>query len=134
MGLHLDDFRTVDDAVVADFVPRSEYAGFDDTLHGGIVAAALDEISAWSAMIHHDVLVFTAKLEIRYRAPAPTDSPITVAATVVERRGRRLSITATAHDDNRLVAESSGLFVVAEDHMDAAGIPDGSTSGERRQG
>jgi acyl-coenzyme A thioesterase PaaI-like protein len=120
IGLHIDGFTLEEDgSVTAPFSPRTEYAGFADTLHGGIVATALDEISAWSAMISHDVLVFTATLDLRYRTQARTDASFVLHGAVTERRGRRLLISGRMIDGETVVAESRGLFVVADEHTRA---------------
>lgn len=118
VGLHLDSFRQEGDTVTAPFVPRAEYAGFAGTLHGGIVATALDEISAWSAMYTHHVLVFTATLAIRYRSTADADASFLMRGTVLERRGRRIKIAGEMLHDGEIVAQSDGLFIVAEDLTD----------------
>lgn len=115
IGLHLNDFRHDGDTVVAAFTPRAEYAGFAGTLHGGIVATALDEISAWAAMYTQQVLVFTATLDIRYRSRADSDASFTMRGTVLERRGRRLKIAGEMLQDGVIVAQSDGLFIVAEE-------------------
>ncbi len=115
LGLQLDGFAHRDGAVEAPFIPRPEYAGFDDTLHGGVVATALDEISAWAAMLDHGVLVFTAKLEIRYRKQARASRSFTMRGEVTERRGRRLVIEASMIDGDTVVAQSEGLFMIAEE-------------------
>jgi acyl-coenzyme A thioesterase PaaI-like protein len=114
-GLQLEGF-TVDGAgVTAPFNPRSEFAGFEGVLHGGVIATALDEESAWSAMLTEVVFVYTAKLDIRYRTQADIGSEFVLRGTVIERRSRRLAIDATLSAAGRIVAESAGLFVVAED-------------------
>lgn len=115
LGLQLDGFAHRDGAVEAPFTPRPEYAGFDDTLHGGVVATALDEISAWAAMLDHGVLVFTAKLEIRYRKQAKASSAFTLRGEVTDRRGKRLVIAASLNDADAAVAQSEGLFLIAEE-------------------
>lgn len=116
IGLRLDEFRPGEDGVTATFTPRSEFAGFADALHGGIITTALDEVSAWAAMLTEGVLVFTATLEVRFRRPAPPDASYSLSGTVRERSGRRLKIDGTMSDaDSTVVAASSGLFVVAED-------------------
>ncbi|MDJ0924966.1 MAG: PaaI family thioesterase, partial [Acidimicrobiia bacterium] len=51
IGLGLTDFHSSEGVVSARFTPRSDYHGFSDLLHGGIVATALDEIMAWSAIL-----------------------------------------------------------------------------------
>ncbi len=126
IGLQLDHFSAHEDSSVsAPFTPRPEYAGFADTLHGGIVATALDEISAWSAMIGHDVLVFTATLDLRYRSQARASDVFTLEGRVIERRGRRMRIHGRMRTDDTVVAESKGLFVVAEEHMRSLGASGG---------
>ena len=112
-GLKLDGFKVEDDIITAVFEPHARFQGFDGVLHGGIVATALDEISAWSAMLTHGVFVFTAKLEIAYRGKSPLGVPLTLTGSVEERRGRRLTIAGAMTHDGVLVAESNGLFVVA---------------------
>ncbi len=119
IGLHLDDFVVEGDGVSATFDPRPEYEGFASILHGGVVATALDEASAWSVMLTEGVLVFTARLEIRYRAPAPANARYTVHGVVRERRGRRLMVDARMEGADTTVATSSGLFVVAPEHTAA---------------
>jgi len=112
-GLHLDGFVFAEDGTVrVRFTPRPDHQGFDDVLHGGIVATALDEILAWTAILREGVLVFTAKLELRYRRPARTSVPFTLVGRVDERRGRRLLMSATMSDDEGTVAEAHGLFLV----------------------
>ncbi|MGI9642253.1 MAG: PaaI family thioesterase [Acidimicrobiia bacterium] len=122
IGLHLDGFTVEGDDVIAPFSPRVDFTGFEGTLHGGIVATALDEISAWSAMFTHGVLVFTAKLDIRYRSQAGSDDQFEMRGTVIERRGRRLTIEGQMNRSGSVVAESSGLFIVAEELSGDAGL------------
>ncbi len=114
-GLQLDGFTVDDSGVIAPFNPKPDFAGFEGILHGGVVATALDEISAWSAMLIEGVLVYTAKLDIRFRKQADIDNEFLLRASVVERRGRRLTISASLSGNSKTVAESKGLFVVAED-------------------
>ena len=115
VGLRLGGFTVTDDGtVVASYAPRDDHRGFDGILHGGIVATALDEAMAWAAMLTEGVLVFTAKLELRYRRPARTDARLQLRGKVVERRGRRLVIEGSLHDDDGPVADAEGLFLVTE--------------------
>lgn len=113
-GLRIDGFEVEGSEVSAPFTPSNHFAGFEGVLHGGVVATALDEISAWSAMLTEGVFVFTAKLDLRYRRPADVGANFGLIGTVKERRGKRLSIEAKLEANGALVAESSGLFVVAK--------------------
>lgn len=111
IGLHLDDFAFEGGGLAARFHPRPEFTGFSGILHGGIMAALLDETMAWSAMLLERTFVVTANLELKYRQPAPADSEYRVHGTIVERRGRRLRIEATATADSVVIAQSAGLFL-----------------------
>lgn len=116
IGLQLDDFAAEgDDAISATFTPRPEYSGFAGVLHGGIVATALDETLAWTAMLLADALVVTAKLELRYRNPALPDHTLRTTGRIVERRGKRLVLAGRLIDGDTLVAEAEGLFLVSGD-------------------
>ena len=121
LGLGLDGFRAEDGEVVVGWVPRPEYAGFAGILHGGVVATALDEICAWSAMLTEGVLVLTATLELRYRAQAPVDASYRLAGRVDERRGRRLRISGSLQLDGAEVAAASGVYLVHASLGPAAG-------------
>ena len=114
-GLRLDGFEVDGSTVTTMFEPPSRFQGFDGILHGGVVATALDEISAWSAMLTNRVFVFTAKLEIAYRKPAPLGVSLGLRGTVLERRDRRLRIDAEIREGTTVVAQSHGLFMVAKD-------------------
>lgn len=112
IGLGLSGFTRVGSTVTASFLPRPAYHGFNDMLHGGIVATALDEIMAWSAILVEEAMVLTGTLELRYRKPAPIDSRYQLEGRVEERRGRRIRISGRMLDGATAVAEASGLFLV----------------------
>jgi acyl-coenzyme A thioesterase PaaI-like protein len=114
IGLHLDGFAATPEGVKAPFTPGSDFNGFHGVVHGGVIATALDEISAWSAIVAEGVFVFTAKLEIRYRAEAKIGDPFVLTGTVTQRRGRRLLIDAVMRSGETVTAQSSGLFLVAD--------------------
>jgi acyl-coenzyme A thioesterase PaaI-like protein len=114
IGLHLNHFTEIADGIEAPFTPSSNFNGFHGVVHGGVIATALDEISAWSAIVSEGVFVFTAKLDIRYRAEAKIGETFVLAGTVTQRRGRRLLIDAEMRFGDTVTAQSSGLFVVAD--------------------
>jgi acyl-coenzyme A thioesterase PaaI-like protein len=112
IGLHLDGFRVVADEVVVDWTPRPEYRGFESTLHGGIVATALDETMAWAAIYFEQVLAVTVTLDLRYRAPAPPGTTFTVAGKVDGRSGSRLRLSAELRGPAGIHAEAAGRYLV----------------------
>lgn len=123
IGLHLDGFERSDTKVRARFSPRPDYRGFSDVLHGGIVAAALDEILAWTAVLVEGVMVMTAKLDLRYRKPARATGEFLVEGELNERRGRRLMLSGRLLDGDVVVAEATGLFLAIEDLSIGSPIP-----------
>lgn len=114
MGLHLDGFKATGTEITANFTPRDEYRGFSGVLHGGILAALLDETMAWTAMLIEGAFVVTANLEVKFRRPAPTDTTYVVHGTVTERRGRRLRIQGRVLADDEVIAEATGLFLATD--------------------
>ena len=114
IGLGLDNFDRVDNTVSAEFRPRSDYHGFADLLHGGIVASALDEIMAWTAILVEGTMVMTGTLDLRFRKPARATSVFELIGELEQRRGRRLHIKGRLIDDGVVVAQASGLFIAVE--------------------
>ena len=112
IGLHLAGFRIEGDEVVTDWTPGAQFRGFEATLHGGIVATALDEILAWAAIYFEGVLAVTVKLDLKYRAPAPPDTDFTLAGRVVDRSGSRLRLSGELRGDAGVHATASGVYLV----------------------
>ncbi len=113
LGLHLDDFARQDDTVTASFTPRAEYRGTEGVLHGGVAAAALDELLVWAGILTHGVMSVTGTLDLRFRRPATMGQAFQVRARVDERRGRRLLASGEMIDAaEREVVTASGLFLV----------------------
>jgi len=114
IGLHLDQFVATGNTLTARFSPRPEYRGFAGVLHGGILAALLDETLAWTAMLLEGTFVVTANLELKFRKPAPVDADYAVRGEVTERRGRRLLIAGSALANDKVIAEATGLFLATD--------------------
>lgn len=82
-----DDF-----IVLAHLAPS--LCGFQDTVHGGVLAALIDEAVGLCAesreLVSNDtVRLYTAGLEIRYRAPVAAPSVVVIKTRVVRREGER---------------------------------------------
>lgn len=67
------------------------FNGFPGVVHGGIVAALLDEGAVRCLAIDGSVedLMVTLKLAVTYRRPTPTATPLTVVGRLVRHRGTR---------------------------------------------
>ena len=88
IGLHLR-FRVEGNRCRGAFTSRPEHAGFDGVTHGGIIFSVLDDAMAnWFFL--QGARVYTAKAEIRYRAPMPVGATASIECEVIKRKGRLL--------------------------------------------
>ena len=112
IGLKLA-FKVEGEHCRGEFTSRDEHVGFDGVTHGGIVFSVLDDAMAnWFFL--QGARGFTAKAEIRYRAPMPVGATATIECTVVKRKGRLLQLEASAADkaSGTVFAESSASFML----------------------
>lgn len=104
-------FQQEGQEAVGVFVPRAEHQGFPGYVHGGVVAAALDEAMGWAVYLA-GAWAITGRMEVRFRRPVPVGASLEVRAQVVESRGRRLMARARLTDvDGQVLAEAEGLFL-----------------------
>jgi uncharacterized protein (TIGR00369 family) len=121
------------------WVARDDFVGWEEKVHGGILATLLDEVMAW-APSSYDSWAVTAEMTIRYRAPANPGEDLSARAWVTERRRRIYHVKGEVRGaDNRLIAEAEGRFLGASPSEKAElkaryGLPtDVATAGARRE-
>ena len=88
-GLYMTFHDNGQNEVCSDYVVSDVYQGYPGVVHGGIVAAMLDEVVGRVAMIgdHHHFMM-SVRLEVKYRHPVPTETPLRVVGRVIKMRGR----------------------------------------------
>ena len=88
-GLYMMFYDDGMNQVVSEYTVTEEYQGYPGVVHGGIVAAMLDEVVARVSMIgdHHHFMM-SVKLEVKYRRPVPTQMPLKIVGRIVKLRGR----------------------------------------------
>lgn len=87
--------------------------GWEDKVHGGLLATLLDEVMAW-APSSYDSWAVTAEMSIRYRSPANPGEPLTARGWVTQRRRRIYHVRGEVRGaDDRMVAEAEGRFLGA---------------------
>lgn len=89
----------------------SDYQGWEGIAHGGIVAALLDEVSAYAAMSLTKQIV-TGELTIRYLKPVPIERELTLEAQVREQIRRTVKVEASLKCDGEILARSEARMVV----------------------
>jgi acyl-coenzyme A thioesterase PaaI-like protein len=105
--------------VRAEYTVNQVYQGYPGVVHGGIVAAMLDEAGGRAVMIGSpNRFMMTAKLEIRYRQPIPVETPLLLRGYVVRDRGRLAEVHSEIVLLNSKVAAEADLILATlpDDH------------------
>lgn len=89
----------------------AEYQGWEGMVHGGIIAALLDEVSAYAAMSVVRQIV-TGELKVRYLKPVPIGQEVRIEARVCERVRRSIRVEATLTIQGDVLARSEARMVV----------------------
>lgn len=111
IGLHVR-FALDGARITGEFVPSETHVGFAGIVHGGILAAVLDDAMAWLSYYRGESTV-TARLAIRYRRPARPGEPLRVEAEETGRRGSmRNSRAVLTGPDGGVVAEAEATMAV----------------------
>ncbi len=63
------------------------FQGWQDVIHGGVVAALLDEACIYACRAAAEQVV-TAELQVRYRKPVPVGAQVEVRGQLIDRRRR----------------------------------------------
>lgn len=112
-GLRIHFYEDSPGEVCASVTLPEQYQGYPGVVHGGIVAALLDE-AAGRAHMGGDPprFLFTAKLEIHYRKNTPVGKPLRLVGIAGKSRGRTaLAKSALYDEDGSLLAEAEALLV-----------------------
>jgi acyl-coenzyme A thioesterase PaaI-like protein len=112
------------DEIVATVVLRRAFEGAPGRAHGGIVAAAFDDVTGFVIGQLREP-AFTGELTVRYLAPVPVETPLEMRARLDGRERRKLFISGDARDTTTgtLVATCTAIYITV-DPSRFAGFPD----------
>jgi len=116
------EVRFEGDEVVAQVVLRKVFEGAPGRAHGGIVAAAFDDVTGFVIGSLREP-AFTGELSVRYVAPVPVEKVLEMRARLESRERRKLFITAEARDGDQIVATCKATYITV-DPSRFAGAPD----------
>lgn len=107
-GLHLSFYETGLGETLAEITVPDHFNGYPGVVHGGIVAAMLDEVSGRVFMGDNPPrFMVTAKLNIRYRRPVPVGVKLTLRGRAIEDKGRVATAEGAIYDpQGTLLAEA----------------------------
>jgi acyl-coenzyme A thioesterase PaaI-like protein len=122
IGLHLHIYETEPGVVETSYTAPEHFQGYPGVLHGGIVAAILDEISGRAQMGSAKTprFMFTGKLEVKYRRNVPVGRPLKIIGKAGKVRPRFVEAWAGIYDGGgELLAEANAIHInVPEDQFD----------------
>lgn len=115
VGLHLQFYEDhKHQRIVVPLSIPDTYQGYPGIAHGGILATILDETSGRAIMLGAEDAPFwvTAKLELRYRKPTPTETPLTIVGWVVKQRRRSAEVAGEVRlADGTVTVEATAVVV-----------------------
>jgi len=115
IGLRLRIYEVEPGVIEATYTAPDHFQGYPGVLHGGIVAALLDEISGRAHMgsdPHNPRFLFTGKLEVKYRQNVPIGKPLKIIGRAGKDRGKFAEAWAGIYDESgELLAEANAIHI-----------------------
>jgi len=109
-GLGLEFTLSQDGGVKAAFGCDKTFQGYDNVLHGGVVASLLDGAMT-NCMFVHGCIGVTAELNVRFRHPVVTGRTATVHAWITRSASPLYLVKAEVLQDSQLKATATGKFL-----------------------
>lgn len=96
------------------FTPGENHVGYKNTVHGGIIFAALDDVMA-NVLYLQDIKAHTARCEIRYRTALEVGQEIRLRGWIENERRRLIVLRGEARltSDDSVVADCEASFMRA---------------------
>ncbi len=101
------------DVCTAEFTPDENHVGFSDTVHGGIIYTALDDVTA-NILYQQGRKAHTARCEIRYRQPARVGEKLKLKGWIESERRRLIILKGEMRraSDDVVVADCESSFML----------------------
>ncbi|MCL1981095.1 MAG: PaaI family thioesterase [Proteobacteria bacterium] len=113
LGLHMT-FHTDGQRLYSFASVPPVMAGWDRTVHGGILSTMLDEIMGWSVIHLQGKIGVTKSMTVEFRKPVQVETPLTAIGAIGEVISDRL-VTVTGeiyNGEEVLCARAEGTFAV----------------------
>lgn len=126
IGLKLHIYKTGPGVIETTYIAPEHFQGYPGVLHGGIVAALLDEISGRAHMgdPSEPRFMFTGKLEVKYRKNVPIGVPLKIIGKAGKSKRKIAEGWAGIYDESEtLLAEATTLLIdVPTETLDSANL------------
>ena len=105
-------FELNDGVVTAEFTADENHVGYENTVHGGIIYSALDDVMA-NVLYLQNIKAHTARCEIRYRRPLEVGQAVRLRGWIESERRRLYVLKGEARlaDTDELVADAEASFM-----------------------
>jgi acyl-coenzyme A thioesterase PaaI-like protein len=106
-------FNVEGDVCTAEFTPNENHVGFQNTVHGGIIYTALDDLTA-NILYQQGRKAHTARCEIRYRYPCTVGEKLALKGWIDSERRRLIMLKGEIRRavDDVLVADCEASFML----------------------
>lgn len=118
-GLHLEFYEPTPGEVVVEYTVPEQFQGYPGVVHGGVVAAMLDEVIGRVHMGGYPPrFMFTARLDVRYRKNVPVGKPLRIIGRAVSKRERTATAIGQIFGPNGdVLAEAEAVLVNVPEGM-----------------
>ena len=101
----------------AEFVSTARLEGYKDILHGGILAALLDEVMIKS-IIAKGILTVTSHLEVEFRKPAKIGEKLFLEGKIKNEKGKMILTEGKVFRENGdVIARARGKYFKVKEEM-----------------
>ena len=107
-------FATDGESVVSSLTVPGHLCGWDNLVHGGVIATILDEIMSWAAIHLLKKIILTKSISVEFVKPVVIGKMLTVKGRVIAVKSKREALMegVITNDRNELCARSQGTFVL----------------------
>lgn len=125
-GLHLRFYTTAPGEVAVETTVPERFQGYPGVVHGGIIAAMLDEVTGRALMgdPHSPRFMYTARLDVHYRKNVPVGKPIRLVGKVGRVKNRSATASGFIYNQaGELLAEAEAVLVdIPQEVMDQTNL------------
>jgi uncharacterized protein (TIGR00369 family) len=111
-GLHADITTNEDNTSNCKIIIPSNFQGWKDIVHGGIISTLLDEVSIYACRNISSKTV-TAEITVKFKKPVPTGKEVILSAKVNEIKRKLVFVSAELKLDGEVYASAeTKVFVL----------------------
>jgi acyl dehydratase len=116
VGLHMH-FKVDAEGCYSTFTPQPIHQSYDGRMHGGLISTLFDETMGNYPYMYEKKVAYTARLEVRFRAPVRIGETLSIVTKVKRRKGPLLEMTGQIiRPDGTVAAEADARMMYEEDH------------------